>query len=391
MSKVTDTSTDESPTTNQAEADLCDFLAERSELSVSFEEPDDDRERRYDRLPVARTQAGTQADVSDFPSGKSDERGNFSKKTYVRYRDTVNDFIQSQDVNELMEVTPREIGRWNQILQQRDYARTTRDGKLETLGVFIKWAEREWRITYEDGREKLSDVISKKRDDLDVSNDEKSRAGDDDYRISSERAEEIIGHMAKHDYASRQMVEFLLIYHIGCRKSALLSLNCGDIRPQKGIIEIRNRPEQAGVRLKKGNSGERDVNVTDGVIGVVMDYIKEHRTEPQGGSDALLTSWAGRINESTLYRDIAGLTKCGDCTDNNGETLTKQNASDCPESIGPHDLRRVAITTMRDKGLSWQIISGRVNAKVEMLKQHYDSPTYERAAERRKAEVIDAL
>jgi integrase len=303
----------------------------------------------------------------------------------------VNDFLQSQDVNDLKDVTPREISRWNQTLQQRDYARTTRDGKLETLGVFIKWAEREWRINYDGGRQKLSDVISKKRDDLDVSNDEKSRAGDDDYRISSERAEEIIGHMAKHDYASRQMVEFLLIYHVGCRKSALLSLNCSDIRPQKGIIEIRNRPEQAGVRLKKGNSGERDVNIKPEFMSVVMDYIKEHRSEPQDGSDALLTSWAGRINDSTLYRDIAGLTRCGDCTDDDGEPLTKQNASDCPESIGPHDLRRVAITNMRDKGMSWEVISGRVNAKVEMLKQHYDSPTFEGAAERRKAEVMNAL
>jgi site-specific recombinase XerD len=358
---------------------------------VSFEKPDDDRKRRYDRLPLARTQAGTQADVSDFPSGKSDERGNFSKKTYVRYRDTVNDFIQSQDVSDLMEVTPREISRWNQTLQQRDYARTTRNSKLETLGVFIKWAEREWRITYEDGREKLSDVISNKQNDLDVSNNEKSRARDDDYRISSERAEEIIGHLAKHDYASRQMVEFLLIYHIGCRKSALLSLNCGDIRPQKGIIEIRNRPEESGVRLKKGNSGERDVNVTNGVMDVVMDYMEEHRTEPQDGSNALLTSWAGRIDESTLYRDISGLTKCGDCTDDDGQALTKQNASDCPESIGCHDLRRVAITRLRDEGVSWEVISGRVNAKVEMLKQHYDSPTHEGAAERRKEEIINAL
>jgi len=389
MSKATDTSTDE-PTTNQAERDLCDFLAERSELRVSFEEANDDRERRYDRLPVARTQAGTQADVSDFPSGKSDGRGNFSKKTYVRYRDTVNDFIQSQSVNDLMDVTPREISRWNQTLQQRDYARTTRDGKLETLGVFIKWAERTWRAPRKEGK-KLSETIEGARKDLDVSGEEKSRSGDDNHRISTERAEEILGHLAKHDYASRQMVEFLLTYHIGCRKSALLSLNCSDVKPRKGIIQIRNRPEESGVRLKKGNKGERDVNIAPEIMDVVTDYIDEHRTEPQDGSDALLTSWAGRINDSTLYRDIAGLTKCGECTDDDGEPLTKQNASDCSESIGPHDLRRVAITRMRDKGVSWDTISGRVNATVQMLKQHYDSPTFEQAAERRKQEVMNAL
>ncbi|WP_336325990.1 tyrosine-type recombinase/integrase [Halovenus sp. HT40] len=387
MSKTADTSTDE-PQTNQAESDLTDFLAERAELRVSFEEPDDERERRYDRLPVARTQAGTQADVSDFPSGKSHGRGNFSKKTYTRYRDTVNDFIQSQDARDLMEVTPREINRWNQLLQRRDYARTTRDGKLETLEVFFKWAETEWRAPRDD---KISETIARKRNDLNVSGDEKSRSGDDNHRISSERAEEIIGHLAKHHYASRQMVEFLLIYHIGCRKSALLSINCSDVKPRKSIIQIRNRPEESGVRLKRGNKGERDVNISPDIMAVITDYIEEHRSEPNDGSDALLTSWAGRIDDSTLYRDIAGLTKCGECSDEGGEPLTKQNASDCPESIGCHDLRRVAITRMRDEGISWDTISGRVNATVQMLKQHYDSPTYEGAAERRKQEVLNAL
>jgi len=387
MSKTADTSTDE-PQTNQAESDLTDFLAERSELRVSFEEPDDDRERRYDWLPVARTQAGTQADVSNFPSGKSHGRGNFSKKTYTRYRDTLNDFIQSQDVSDLMDVTPREINRWNQLLQQRDYARTTRDGKLETLEVFFKWAETEWRAPRDD---KISETIARKRNDLNVSGDEKSRSGNENHRISSERAEEIIGHLAKHHYASRQMVEFLLIYHIGCRKSSLLSINCSDVKPRQGIIQIRNRPEESGVRLKRGNKGERDVNLSSDIMAVVTDYIEEHRSEPKDASDALLTSWAGRIDDSTLYRDIAGLTKCGDCSDDDGESLTKQNASACPESIGCHDLRRVAITRMRDEGISWDTISGRVNATVQMLKKHYDSPTYESAAERRKQEVLNAL
>jgi integrase len=387
MSKTADTSTDE-PQTNQAENDLIDFLAERAELRVSFEEPDDYRERRHDRLPVARTQAGKRADVSDFPSGKSHGRGNFSKKTYIRYRDTVNDFIQSQDVTDLMEVTPREVNRWNQLLQRRDYARTTRDGRFETLEVFFKWAEAEWRAPRDD---KISQTIARKRNDLNVSGDEKSRSGDDNHRISSERAEKIIGHLAKHDYASRQMVEFLLIYHIGCRQSALLSIDCSDVKPRKGIIQIRNRPEESGVRLKRGNKGERDVNISPDIMSVVTDYINEHRSKPNDESDALLTSWAGRIDDSTLYRDIAGLTKCGECLDDGGEPLTKQNASDCPESIGCHDLRRVAITRMRDEGISWDTISGRVNATVQMLKQHYDSPTFEGAAERRKQEVLNAL
>lgn len=74
-----------------------------------------------------------------------------------------------------------------------------------------------------------------------------------------------------------------------------------------------------------------------------------------------------------------------------GNPLVNQNASDCPESIGCHDLRRVAITRMQDEGVSWDTISGRVNATVQMLKEHYDSPTHAQAAERRREEVLNAL
>jgi hypothetical protein len=124
---------------------------------------------------------------------------------------------------------------------------------------------------------------------------------------------------------------------------------------------------------------------------VVVDYIEERRTEPKNDTDALLTSWKGRIDDATLYRDVTGLTECGDCVDVDDNPLTNQNVSDCPESIGPHDLQRTAITRMRDKGLSWEMIGGRVNATPSVLKDHYDSPTHAQAAQRRREEVLRRL
>jgi len=164
--------------------------------------------------------------------------------------------------------------------------------------------------------------------------------------------------LTKHQYASRQMIEFLLIYHVDMWKSALLSINRGDVKPCKGVIEVRNRPEQTGVQLKRGNEGERDVNITSGVMSVVTDHTETNRTEPKDGSDTLLTSWAGRIDHSTLYRNITGLTKCGECTDDDSKPLMNKNASDYPESIGCHDLHCVAIARMRNEGLSLETISG---------------------------------
>jgi superfamily II helicase len=119
------------------------------------------------------------------------------------------------------------------------------------------------------------------------------------------------------------------------------------------------------------------------VLSIIEEYIEYNRKELQDGSDALLTSAYGRIDDATLYRDLTGLTMCEECADDR----TKQDAHKCEESIGPHDLRRTAITRFRDLGMSWDTISGRVNATVKMLKDHYDSPTHAQAAERREAEV----
>ncbi|MFC6723920.1 tyrosine-type recombinase/integrase [Halobium palmae] len=379
-----------------AQEDLTDYLAERSELQVRWVKVEDSGEKLSEK-PVALTDDDEIADVADFPSGKyaddsSTDRGSFSHKTFIRHRDVVADFLESQDVADLQDVTPREVNRFNQRLQRNDYARSTRDLRLQTLKVFFEWAESEWRAPTGEGQGKrISETIARKRDDLDVSGSEKSRAGDDNHKISQERAEEILGDLARYDYASRQMVEFLLLYHVGCRASGLLSINVGDVKPRQGIIQIRNRPCESGIRLKKGNKGERDVNVADDVMTVVTDYIENNRSDPKDDSDALFTSWAGRIDESTLYRDITGLTKCGDCTDNDGDPLVKQNAGDCPESVGPHDIRRTCVTVFRDRGISWDTIGGRVNASPEMLREHYDSPSHSQAAERRRKEILNAL
>jgi integrase len=372
---------------NQAKKDLRYYLEERSELEVEWRQTDGNQ--LLSEKPVALNGDGEKAGTSDFPSGKSDGRGNFSKRTFIRYRDTVTDFLESQGVTDWQEVAPREVMGYNRVMQRRDYARTTRGLKFETLEVFFKWAEVHHMAPR--GDERVSETISQKRQDLSVSGNEKSRAGNDDHRISEERAEEILGDLAEFEYASRRMVEFLLIYHVGFRQSGIRSLDCSDVIPERGIIEVRNSPERRGLRLKRGINGERDVNVSAGVMQAVTTYIEERRTTPKDDTDALLTSWKGRIDDATLYRDIAGLTKCGDCTDDDGNHLTNQNASECPESIGPHDLRRTAITRMRDKGVAWETIGGRVNATPDTLKKHYDSPTHEEAAQRRREEILRNL
>lgn len=341
-----------------AQVDLKDYLEERSELANPEE-----------------------AEVHEFPK-------RFSKRTYERFRSTVGSFLEliEPEVMELQEVKPKHISRYNRQMQRakdgKGLARTTREKRLETLRVFFDWAESEWRAPTDPC---ISDAIQKKIENLNVSGDEFSRAGDDNHRISKERANQIVDELVQFHYPSRQLIEFLLIWHIGLRSSAIRSINCGDVHPRKGIIKIRNRPKESGVRLKRGSKGERNVNVSSEVMTVVSDYIDHGRKEPKDGSDALLTSAYGRVDKTTLYRDITSVSACGDCG------YSKREKYKCEKSIGAHDLRRSAITRMRGKGLSWEAISGQVNAAPDTLRKHYDSPTFEEDAQRRREEVLRNL
>lgn len=390
MSQDTTPDGDDSVQTNEAEEDLCDFLAIRSELEVEFEKCENKHHnQKHDRQPVARTADGNEAKMSDFPSGKNDSGGNFSKKTFTAYASNINDFIQSQNIEDLNDVEPKTVNRWHQAMQRKGNARTTRDQKLTLLRSFFEWTESQWRVSNDE--RSITEPIERMRNDLSVSPDEKSRAGDEDRIISVDKAEKILGELARHEYASREMTEFLLIYHVGLRQSGIRSINCGDVRPEDDIIKVKNLPEDRGVRLKKGDNGERHVVIKQAVMNVVQDYMNSNRSEPNDGSNALFTTNFGRISKSTLYKDIEYLTRCGDCEDKGGKALTKKNASQCSESISPHDLRRVAVTRMRDNGMTWEAISGRANSSIDVLKQFYDSASSSEKAERRRKEVLNAL
>jgi site-specific recombinase XerD len=363
--------------TTRAQTDVAAYLEERAELRVEWRDVTDDS-AMLSAKPVALTQAGDVAGVADFPS-------NFSKQTFERYRDRLAHFLETQDVSDLSTVDSRDVRDYNRMLQRGDYARTTRELYLNTLKVAFDDLATDGLCDDE-----ISQQFKKRVKSLSVSTDEKSRSGDD-HSIAQDRAHDIAEALAEEEYASRRMIEFSLIYHVGFRISGLLSLNCSDIKPDRGVITVKNEPEKRGVRLKRGDNGERHVNVTDGVINLIEDYIANERTEPNDDTDALLTSWAGRINKSTVYRDIADATKCGCCTDDSGDPLSRQNAADCPDSIGPHDLRRTAVTRLKNKDLSWETIAGRVNATPQTLKKHYDSPSQEKEAERRREKVLNAL
>ncbi|MFB6180081.1 MAG: site-specific integrase, partial [Halorientalis sp.] len=98
-------------------ADAEDFLRERSDLLVQYEESN------QGMTFVARTSDDRRAQIEDFPK-------NFSKHTFIHYRTVLRDFLDVVDVTDLSDVTPREISRFAKEMQRDDLARTTRDKKL---------------------------------------------------------------------------------------------------------------------------------------------------------------------------------------------------------------------------------------------------------------------
>jgi site-specific recombinase XerD len=174
-----------------------------------------------------------------------------------------------------------------------------------------------------------------------------------------------------------------VVWHTGARVGEVRALDLEDIETtpdERHYLVFRNRPE-SGTRLKKGPQGERPVMISQTVADVVQTYIGEyrHETTDDVGRKPLFTSNQGRPAKGSfrqwLYRATIPCHHSPCPHGNQKETCeyTEHNKSGgCPSSRSPHQIRTGAITWMRDRGLSEEVVAERVNASVETIRTHYD-------------------
>jgi len=116
-----------------------------------------------------------------------------------------------------------------------------------------------------------------------------------DRKLGSDRAEAILAYLEKFHYATRDHAMLLVLWHTGCRRGDLQSLDVEDFHEDDGYVEFRHRPAE-GTRLKNEDDGER-ANALGTVLGtsvaeVIGDYVCETRIEQtdQHGRQPLFTT-----------------------------------------------------------------------------------------------------
>lgn len=282
---------------------------------------------------------------------------------------------------------------FKQYLQAQGYAPSTLASQLETLGVFLRFCERQDYVAAE-----LPYLVP----DVDVREADEVR----DRLLDHDRALEIVEYLATFRYASREHVVWLLLAETGVRLCTLVALDCEDYHPPAGddggYLELRSRPD-TGTRLKNGAKSEREVALPQAVCDVLDDYLAYRRPDATDdhGREPLLATASGRIAGPTIRTYVnkwtAPCTLGEDCPHGRdpAECSAAQNQVDmsCPSKRSPHDVRRGYITYLRRHGVPTEIIAGEVDATVGVLEKHYDRTTKEEQRKMRSAAlnaVLDA-
>lgn len=206
--------------------------------------------------------------------------------------------------------------------------------------------------------------------------------------LDASRAEHILEHLNRYEFASRRHALFTLLWRTGMRRSAARSLDLDDLRPDEHAVVLEHRPE-TGTKLKNGKSGERWVYLGPEWFEILREYVENNRVDVTDDFDRepLLTTRYGRPTGDTIYNWVTQLTHefapCDEDCPANGD----EPASRCSESVGPHAIRRGAITHHLNEGTAAETCSERMDVSLEILYQHYDARSEQERMTVRKNQI----
>lgn len=219
--------------------------------------------------------------------------------------------------------------------------------------------------------------------------------------IDTERLNRVIKHLRKHEYASREHVVWILLALTGRRLGGIHSLDLKDLHlnTKEPYLEFRHNPP--GTRLKNGEEGEGQVNISQRVVDVLQAYIHHNRieTDSETGRKPLLTTPHGRISKSAMRGYIYKWSRpckvgqgCphGRDPEDCKAAQSHNTASQCPSSRSAHTLRHTYLTQKRRDAVPKNLLSDRCDVSEEILDKHYDERTSDEKRERRR-KVLNEL
>lgn len=318
--------------------------------------------------------------VERWLSARAVDSSDATVSTYRSNMSHVLDWLADQDDVQ----TVGDLGVWDveayQSTRRQEIAVSTAKNELGTLRLWLRWCARKGLV--DDTLAESVDVPSPSKDDL-----------VDETRLDPDAGVALVEHYTR-TAPCREGVLFAVLWTVGCRMGGFRALDVRDFDPEQGVLTFRHRPT-SGTPLKNKTDGERAVTLTDDVADLVARYVDiRDEVRDDFGRVPLVCSERGRPALSTIREWTYAATipcRAGACPhDRDPDTCdwtAVTNASQCPSSRSPHQVRTGSITWQLDQGVPVEAVSERVNSGVSTIRQHYDQPTLSEARERRASHV----
>lgn len=319
------------------------------------------------------------------------EKNEIAEKTVQEHRGKLNFFLEyaeMHEIDDLNDLAGRDIDGY------RMWRREESSDKVDTLSnktmqdemyLFRKF------LKYLESIEAVKPDLSQKVDIPELSNGDGVR----DLELPPERARNILEHLRRYEYASREHVVWLLHCHTGRRPGGLYSLDLQDVNLQTSDPYFEFQHREGETPLKNGVYSEEQISVPERVAEPIVDYVENRRKDvvDEYGRDPLLTTSHGRLSTNAMrmyfYKWTRPCKISGECPhdrDIDGCNAAQLNdkASKCPSSTPPYAARHGYLTQMRRAGLPVALVSQRCDVSEEVLKKHYDERSTEEKRELRR-------
>lgn len=318
----------------------------------------------------------------------NDRRTELADATINSYKHKLNRFIEwceESGLDNLNTLSGRDLMRFKQS-RQDDLSPVSLKSQLDTLRGFIRFCESIDGVEQDLHNKVLSPSLNQGERERDV-------------LVEPERAESVLSHLSRFDYASMHHILLSLLWRCGARSGTIRALDVSDYDRENAWLRAKHREETP---LKNKERGERLISLSSDVCQVLNDYLDHNRedvTDEQGREPLIATSF-GRISKSSIREICYRWTHpCqlngGDCP--HGRDMESCQAlggedyapSSCPSSRSPHAWRRGAITHHLTEDVPVDVVSDRMNVSREVLEDHYDRRDEEVKVEQRRSYLDD--
>jgi site-specific recombinase XerD len=290
-------------------------------------------------------------------------------------------WCEENGIENLNDFSGRDIHRYRvKRRDEDDLATATMKGQLATLRMFLRFCASVNAVV--PGLDEKIILPTTTQDDA------------REEMLNQDRAEQVLEHLEKYEYATLEHVLLEVLWHTGLRIGAARGLDVSDYHPDEQFLELVHRPDQ-GTTLKNGKQGERLVALNDRVCQVLDDWIEINHPGVVDDHDRV-PLFATKLDRVSRNRGrtiayqytrpcIYGQTCPHDRDPDECDAIPTSKAHSCPSSLSPHPIRRGSITYHLQADTPKEIVGSRMDLGTDVLDRHYDQRTpQEKLAQRRQ-------